>query len=161
MSVDRSSSGTRRTPPSRASPSARRAPGFAEHRPRRPRRASTAGPPNDPRGPFGPRGPTAPRHASRSARGLCLCAAGRPVAVDRGSGRVVCPAFSFPDRRVDGQAFARSPCGSRDWAESRVSVSRDDASISRDERLDASISRKWAERVEIPPRVIEIYHLWS
>ena len=84
-----------------------------------------------------------------------------PVAVDRGSGRVVCPAFSFPDRRVDGQAFARSPCGSRDRAESRISVSRDDASISRDERLDASISRKWAERAEIPPRVIEIYHLWS
>ena len=60
-----------RTPPSRASPSARRAPGFAEHRPRRPRRASTAGPPNDPRGPFGPRARAAPRHASRSARGLC------------------------------------------------------------------------------------------
>ena len=58
-----------RTPPSRASPSARRAPGFAERRPRRPRRASTAGPPNDPRGPFGPRGPTARPGTPLGARG--------------------------------------------------------------------------------------------
>ena len=121
-----------RTPPSRASPSARRAPGFAERRPRRPRRASTAGPPNGPRGPFGPRAPSAPRHASRSARGLCAprgapspstaCAAGRPVAVDGGSGRVVRAAFSFPHARVDGEAFAPSPCGSQNGAESRELV---------------------------------------
>ena len=57
-----------RTPPSRASPSARRAPGFAERRPRRPRRASTAGPPNGPRGPFGPRA---------HSRQICACHRGK------------------------------------------------------------------------------------
>ena len=56
------------------------------------------------------------------ARAGALFAAGRPVAVDGGSGRVIRAAFSFPDRRVDGEAFARSPCGSQNGAESRELV---------------------------------------
>ena len=56
--------------------------------------------------------------ARLSERAGALCAAGRPV----GSGRVVRAAFSFPDRRVDGEAFARSPCGSQNGAESRELV---------------------------------------
>ena len=60
--------------------------------------------------------------ARLSERAGALFAAGRPVAVDGGSGRVVRAAFSFPDRRVDGEAFARSPCGSQNGAESRELV---------------------------------------
>ena len=48
--------------------------------------------------------------------------AGRSVAVDGGSGRVVRAAFSFPDRRVDGEAFARSPCGRKCSRETDVEI---------------------------------------
>ena len=135
------------TPLSRAWPSARRTPGFAERRPRRPRRASTAGPPNGPRGPFGPRAPSAPRHASRSARGLCA-PRGAPSPSTAGLGESFAP--RSPSRTAASMAKL-----SRDRRAGRKMEPRAENSRSR----SVTYGRDASLMVETSTFMIEIHHL--